>query len=104
VRPYRPAGPEDSGLTAATAALGVVTLDFDPIAVVGSLAIRLEALALAGIFFVAVLAWAARMQAPPGGRRSEDLLLVLLAVIPGAIVGGRLVHALSFADVYATDP
>ncbi len=48
--------------------------------------------------------WSWRIRVEPGGRRATDLLYVALGVIPGAIVGGRLVHALSFGDTYLADP
>ena len=36
--------------------------------------------------------------------RLDDLLLIAVAVIPGALIGGRLVHGLDYLDYYRLDP
>lgn len=36
--------------------------------------------------------------------RIDDLLVILAAIVPGAVIGGRLAHAVSFWDAYAADP
>jgi len=49
-----------------------------------------------------VLARRVRARAP--ATRTEDIAFVVLAAIPGAVVGGRLVHALAYLEAYALDP
>lgn len=44
---------------------------------------------------------------PPEDRRRlrlDDLVFIVLAVVPGAVVGGRIVHAVTFWDAYAGQP
>ncbi len=36
--------------------------------------------------------------------RLDDMVLIIAAIVPGAVVGGRLVHAISFWDAYAANP
>ena len=44
--------------------------------------------------------------AGPSGRplRLDDMLLIIAAIVPGAVVGGRLVHGLVFWDAYSGQP
>jgi prolipoprotein diacylglyceryltransferase len=37
------------------------------------------------------------------GLRLDDLLFIAVAVVPGAVIGGRIVHGLDYAGVYASD-
>ena len=52
---------------------------------------------------MAALAIAARRAAAPP-LRITDMLPILIAIVPGAIVGGRLVHALAYLDFYLARP
>jgi prolipoprotein diacylglyceryltransferase len=36
--------------------------------------------------------------------RLDDLAYIVLGIVPGAVVGGRVVHAIIFWDAYAADP
>jgi prolipoprotein diacylglyceryltransferase len=36
--------------------------------------------------------------------RLDDMVLIVAATVPGAVLGGRLVHALDFFDAYASRP
>ncbi len=87
----------------------IVTLDFDPTLHAGPLAVRWETLGLAAAFVVAllvaaVLARAAGRRAGVSRLRLDDLLFLVLAAVPGAIVGGRLVLALDYPDYYRIHP
>lgn len=44
--------------------------------------------------------------AGPSGRplRLDDMLLIIAAIVPGAVIGGRLVHGLDFWAAYAAQP
>ena len=52
---------------------------------------------------MAALAIAARRAAEPP-LRIPDMLPILVAIVPGAIVGGRLVHAVAYFDFYLARP
>ena len=81
----------------------VVVLSFDPYIQVLGLAVPLRAIGLAAAICVALLVAAAFARGFPQLRR-DDLLYLAVGVVPGAIVGGRLVHALAYLDSYARDP
>ena len=36
--------------------------------------------------------------------RLDDLIYIVIGIVPGAVIGGRLLHGIDFMDVYATDP
>lgn len=87
----------------------VITLGFDPLLRLGELHVRWHALGVAAAVLAALLV--AAVGSRRAGRRSglrplrrDDLLYICLGALPGAVVGGRLVHALAYADVYAADP
>jgi prolipoprotein diacylglyceryltransferase len=82
----------------------VIELAFDPALELGGLVVRWQALALAAVIAVALLLFARDVRRRVGPVRSDDLAFVVLAAIPGAVVGGRLVHGLVFHDAYALDP
>jgi len=109
-------GPAAWAGTIATS-LGVIEVRFDPIWVSQgpvSLLLSWQGLA-AGMTVLAsllVAALAARRYRParaadvpddaPALRR-DDLLFIAVAVVPGAVIGGRIVYGLDAADVYASD-
>lgn len=82
-----------------------MTLGFDPFVRIGDLDVRWEAVALAVVVLLSLALWIVelrdRVRPTPTG---EDIAFVLLAVIPGAVVGGRLLHVLDFQEVYLADP
>jgi prolipoprotein diacylglyceryltransferase len=83
----------------------VLELSFDPLVSVGGTSLRWDALALVAILLVAVLAWVLRLRRVLGpALRFDDVCFVLLGAIPGAVVGGRLVHVLDYADAYLVRP
>lgn len=98
--------------TACAVSLNVISLSFDPALHLGDLAVRWESLAVAGAILLAILAAAlhagfvtigsARSAAALsiGHLRRDDLLLVLLGVVPGALVGGRLTDVATHLDFY----
>jgi prolipoprotein diacylglyceryltransferase len=101
----------------------VIGLSFSPILAVGGLVVRLETLAGAAAILLALLlalVIARRtpvdLSLPPGAPspdpeddgpnrlRADDLLYIVVAAFPGAVVGGRLGYALLHLDYYGANP
>jgi prolipoprotein diacylglyceryltransferase len=92
----------------------VIALDFDPVARLGGVSVRIETIALGAAILVALLlaGWlAARTPAgfdDPAARderlRIEDLAFIVLAILPGAVIGGRIGYALLHLDFYRAQP
>jgi prolipoprotein diacylglyceryltransferase len=87
--------------------LAVIALDFDPVLRFDDSAVRLETLALAGAVFIALLVTALIARETPADEfdvgtrlRADDLVLLTLAVLPGAVAGGRIGYALLHLDYY----
>jgi phosphatidylglycerol:prolipoprotein diacylglycerol transferase len=88
----------------------VIQLNFDPYLRIAGQAIRWEALALAAAVFVALAVTA--LLAGRGQRRSDgsrpaardDLLFIVLGIVPGAVIGGRLTYLLVHFDYYQANP
>jgi len=81
-----------------------VRLVFDPQFDLGALAIRWQAMGLAAIFLLALAWWWRSLRRARPGIAPDDLLFVLLGIVPGALVGGRLVHGLVFSEAYLARP
>ncbi len=105
-----------------TAVPAVIGLDFPPVLDLGALAVPLRALGLA-VAVALALGWFARRVRSRGGSDGTDavggrtlptageppvptgdIAFVVLAAIPGAVVGGRVVHGLVHAAAYAAEP
>ena len=96
----------------------MIRLDFDPTIAPFGLTVRLETLALAGvIFLMLVLAGlgAGRMQPrrdagahavkrDKARLRRDDLILIAVGAVPGAVVGARIDYALIHWDYFKIDP
>jgi prolipoprotein diacylglyceryltransferase len=108
----------------------VITLDFDPLLRLGEVGLRWQTLGIAAALLVGLgLAARGRVQtggsrpartargsryppAPPIHReviealplRLDDMGYIVLASVPGAVAGGRLVHGLVFWEAYAANP
>lgn len=80
----------------------VLAFDFDPLLRIGDGVVRWETIGLAAAVFVAIVI------AGVGTRRRElridDLLFVILGIVPGAVVGGRLGYVLLHLGYYQADP
>jgi malonate-semialdehyde dehydrogenase (acetylating)/methylmalonate-semialdehyde dehydrogenase len=93
--------------------LAVIALDFEPVVRYGNNAVRLETLALAaailcGLVLAAAIAARTRVGRlgtdPTAHLRLDDMVLLVLAILPGAVAGGRLGYALLHLDYYAAHP
>jgi len=90
----------------------VTAIELDPVVRAGELAIRLETLGLAATVVVACVLGAliARRTPATAGRldgeplQPGDLVFVVLAAIPGAVIGGRLGYGLIHLDYYSARP
>ncbi|HEY6568760.1 MAG TPA: prolipoprotein diacylglyceryl transferase family protein [Candidatus Limnocylindrales bacterium] len=98
----------------------VIEFTFAPIAQVGPWSVRLETIALAVVVLVALILAvriarttpvdvrrAAGDRLPPDGEpnhlRSDDLLFIAIAAIPGAVAGGRIGYVLLHLDYYTAN-
>jgi len=90
----------------------VIVLSFDPILRIGDLEVRVATVAVAAIL-VAGLLLAARIGrltpqvspfVPPPPLRPDDLPFLVLGIVPGAVIGGRLEYVLIHLDYYAANP
>ena len=80
----------------------VIAFDFDPLLQVGNGFVRLETIGVAVAIFAALViagGIARRM-----GLRGDDLLFVVLGVVPGAVIGGRLGYVLLHPAFFGADP
>jgi phosphatidylglycerol:prolipoprotein diacylglycerol transferase len=101
-----------------TALYATITLDFDPFVRLGDSGVRLDTLALAGVILAALAiaaliagrtsvhdphapAWATAVDLH---LRRDDLLFIVLGVIPGAVIGGRVGYVLMHLDYYSAVP
>jgi prolipoprotein diacylglyceryltransferase len=83
--------------------IAVVTLAFDPfLHLSDGVVVRWQTIALA-LIIVAVLTVAGTM-ARRAGLRPDDLLFVIVGVVPGAVLGGRVGYAFLHLDYYGSNP
>ncbi len=89
----------------------IFVFEFDPLLRLGDLAIRWEAIGIAGSILLALLLAAVLCRRGGPGRgpraeryRADDLLYIALGAVPGAVVGGRLGYVLLHLDYYGADP
>lgn len=81
-----------------------VTLDFPPVVELGAVVVPWRALGLALAIALALAWFARRARAAFPDVPTGDLAFLVLGAIPGAVVGGRLVHGLAYAGAYALEP
>ena len=92
--------------------LAVIELTFDPILRIGDLEVRVATVFLA-VILLAGLLLAARIGrvtpqvspfVPPPSLRPDDIPFLVLGIVPGAVIGGRLEYVLIHLDYYAANP
>ena len=83
--------------------IAFVTFQFDPFAhVFGDLVVRWGTIALVAVLIVALVL--AGIQARGAGLQWGDVPFIVVGIVPGAIVGGRIGYALLHLDYYARTP
>ena len=80
----------------------VLAFDFDPWLHLGDGAVRWETAGIAASIFAAIVI--AGVAARSSGLRVDDLLFVILGVVPGAVVGGRLGYVLLHPAYFTAAP
>jgi prolipoprotein diacylglyceryltransferase len=80
----------------------VIIFDFDPFLHVGDGAVRWETLGIAGAIFAAIVL--AALSGRRFGLRADDLLFVVLGIVPGAVIGGRIGYVFLHPQFFAADP
>ncbi|MES2210334.1 MAG: prolipoprotein diacylglyceryl transferase family protein [Chloroflexota bacterium] len=90
----------------------VITFAFDPLVYIGDVSVRVQTIAIALIVLAALLLLArigqttptASPYVPPPTLRPSALPFLVLGVIPGAVIGGRLDYVLVHLDYYIANP
>lgn len=80
----------------------VIAFDFDPLLQIGNGAVRWETVGVAVSIFLALVI--AGVIARRMGLRGDDLLFVVLGVVPGAVIGGRIGYVLLHPAYFGADP
>ncbi len=79
----------------------VIAFDFDPLLhLAGGLVVRWQTVALAVVIAAALIS--AGVMARRVELRRDDLLFIVVGIVPGAVVGGRLGYALLHLDYYGS--
>jgi phosphatidylglycerol---prolipoprotein diacylglyceryl transferase len=80
----------------------VIAFEFDPLLRLADGVVRWETVAIAVSLFVALAI--AGVAAHGAGLRVDDLLFVVLGIVPGAVVGGRLGYVLLHPGFFLAEP
>jgi prolipoprotein diacylglyceryltransferase len=82
--------------------IAVLAFDFDPLLRIGDAAVSWETVGIAAAIFVALVLAGTTTLAE--GFRPDDLLFVVLGIVPGAVIGGRLGYVLLHPDWFLARP
>jgi phosphatidylglycerol:prolipoprotein diacylglycerol transferase len=80
----------------------VIAFDFDPYLRLGDGAVRWETLGIVAAIFLALVL--AGIGARTMDLRADDLLFVVLGIVPGAVIGGRLGYVLLHPGFFGARP
>ena len=89
--------------------LAIIAFHFDAYLRLDGLAVRWETLALALVILLAIvtsglIAGRARADGSERRLRRDDLLFIILGIVPGAVIGGRITYVLIHLDYYHANP
>ena len=82
--------------------IGVLAFDFDPLLRLGDGAVRWETIGVAVAIFAGLAVAGVAVRA--ADLRADDLLFVVLGIVPGAVVGGRIGYVLLHPAFFAAEP
>ncbi|MEA2547274.1 MAG: phosphatidylglycerol---prolipoprotein diacylglyceryl transferase [Chloroflexota bacterium] len=91
-----------AGTLTRTVPTALIAFDFDPLLHLGDGAVRWETIGVAAAIFVALVV--AGLTVRSLGLRVDDLLFVVLGIVPGAVVGGRLGYVFLYPAWFGSDP
>jgi len=91
-----------AGTLTRTVPTAVIAFDFDPLLRLGDGAVRWETVGVAAAIFAALVL--AGLAVRSLGLRLDDLLFVVLGIVPGAVVGGRLGYVFLHPAWFGLDP
>lgn len=80
----------------------VIAFDFDPLLPLGDGVVRWETVAVAASLFAALAI--AGVAAREANLRADDLLFVVLGIVPGSVLGGRVGYVLLHPDFFLAEP
>lgn len=80
----------------------MIEVNFDPLLHIGELTLRWQTI---GVTLAVLAAFAVCGKLASNRRlRLPDMVMIAAGIVPGAVLGGRLVHGLVFWDAYAANP
>ena len=91
-----------AGTLTRTVPTALVAFDFDPLLRLGDGVVRWETIGVAASIFAALVV--AGLAIRSAGLRLDDLLFVVLGIVPGAVVGGRLGYVFLHPAWFGADP
>jgi prolipoprotein diacylglyceryltransferase len=91
-----------AGTLTRTVPTAVIAFDFDPLLHLGDGTVRLETIGVAAAIFAALVL--AGLAIRSVGLRHDDLVFVVLGIVPGAVIGGRLGDVFLHPAWYGADP
>ena len=91
-----------AGTLTRTVPTAVIAFDFDPLLHLGDGTVRLETIGVAAAIFAALVL--AGLAVRSVGLRHDDLVFVVLGIVPGAVIGGRLGDVFLNPVWYGADP
>ena len=94
--------PLAAGTLTRTVPTALIAFDFDPLLHLGDGAVRWETIGVAAAIFVALVVGGVTVRSL--GLRIDDLLFVVLGIVPGAVVGGRLGYVFLHPAWFGSDP
>jgi prolipoprotein diacylglyceryltransferase len=83
--------------------IAVIAFDFDPLLHLGDdLVVRWQTIALAAVLLATLIVGA--LVARRMRLRSDDVLMIAIGAVPGAVIGGRLGYLLAHPEAFAGGP